>query len=438
MTNADTQAGTGTGLFAYGTVPTVTSASPSSGSTAGGTVITITGTGFVNTPSTSTVTVGGAACTSVAYVSATSLTCTTPAGTAGANDIVVTNPGPLAGTGTGAFTYVATGGGESLSGGGSSTPADTPTPTPTPTPTVAVATAVALDPILNQVNPNIPAAGVPQGGSVFLVSGAPAAVSVAPNAQRAATGLDVSGPDFTMKLSGRGDDADPLGLGEKSQLILQSPVAPTRRSGAVRSASAGVRSAAMAKCVLREPLAVSSGTGFQAGSPVRMYILPSTYIGELVADGSGSYSGSLPVPAGVKAGAQTLQVNGLTSAGAVRSLSLGITVIPARVVTTKTEKGNVFFEPLSTVISPQGQATLNAMVRKARKQGVRTVVVGFVQETATTSNDDSLSTLRARNVASYLRERGLKGAYSVRGDGVAGSGDSARRVNVSVTYQSGC
>ena len=92
----------------------------------------------------------------------------------------------------------------------------------------------------------------------------------------------------------------------------------------------------------------------------------------------------------------------------------------------------------STVISPVGEATLNALVRKARKQGVRTVVVGFVQETATTSNDDSLSTRRARNVASYLRERGLKGAHSVRGNGVAGPGDSARRVNVSVSYQSGC
>ena len=138
------------------------------------------------------------------------------------------------------------------------------------------------------------------------------------------------------------------------------------------------------------------------------------------------------------AGDQTLQANGFSPSGVVRSLSLGITVIPARVVTTKTEKGNVLFEPLSTVISPQGQATLNALVRKARKQGVRTVVVGFVQETATTSNDDSLSTQRARNVASYLRDRGLKGAYAIRGDGVAGTGDKARRVNVSVTYQSGC
>ena len=336
-------------------------------------------------------------------------------------------------------------GGGGASGGGSSTPvvATTPTQTPTPTPTATVAVAGSLDPIPNQVNANIPAGGVPQAGSVFLVSGVPAAVSVAPNAQRAATALDVSGPDFTMKLSGRGGRGDPLSLGEKSQLILQSPVAPTRRSDAVRSASAGVRSAgvrsaAMAKCVMREPLAVSSGTGFQAGSSVKMYILPSTDIGTLTVDASGSYSGSLPVPVGVKAGSQTLQVNGFTSTGAVRSLSLGITVIPARVVTTKTKKGNVFFEPLSTVISPQGEVTLNALVRKAKKQGLRTVVVGFVQETATTSNDDSLSTRRARNVASYLRDRGLKGANSVRGQGVAGPGKSARRVNVSVTYQSGC
>ena len=291
---------------------------------------------------------------------------------------------------------------------------------------------LSLDPIPNQANPNIPAGGVPQGGSVFLVNGVPAAVSVAPNAQQAATALDISGPDFTMKLSGTGDDADPLGLTARNALILQSKQTTTR-SGILEP-----RSGRLAKCVLRTPLAVSSGTGFKAGSPVKMYILPSTYIGELTADASGNYSGSLPVPVGVLAGDQTLQANGFSPSGVVRSLSLGIQVKRGRVVTTKSEKGNVFFEPLSTVISPQGEATLNAMVRKAKKQGVRTVVVGFVQETATTSNDDSLSTLRARNVASYLRDRGLKGAYAIRGDGVGGSGDAARRVNVSVAYQSGC
>jgi len=50
----------------------------------------------------------------------------------------------------------------------------------------------------------------------------------------------------------------------------------------------------------------------------------------------------------------------------------------------------------------------------------------------------SLSTQRARNVATYLRERGLNTTYVVRGDGIAGPGASARRVKAQVTYQTGC
>ncbi len=55
---------------------------------AGGETITITGTGF---KTGATVTVGGTAAPSVSYVSATSLTITTPAKTAGDYDVVVTN-----------------------------------------------------------------------------------------------------------------------------------------------------------------------------------------------------------------------------------------------------------------------------------------------------------------------------------------------------------
>ena len=81
----------------------VTEVSPSSGTTAGGTPITITGTGF----SGSSVTVGGAACTSVVVVSASSITCTTPAGSAGAQDVVVTNSDTGTATKTGGFTFLA-------------------------------------------------------------------------------------------------------------------------------------------------------------------------------------------------------------------------------------------------------------------------------------------------------------------------------------------
>jgi uncharacterized repeat protein (TIGR02059 family) len=84
--------------------PTVTSISPTSGTTAGGTSVTITGTNFI---SGATVTIGGSSCTSVVVVSSTSITCTTPSGTAGPQNVVVaTGVSPNA-TLTGGFTYVA-------------------------------------------------------------------------------------------------------------------------------------------------------------------------------------------------------------------------------------------------------------------------------------------------------------------------------------------
>jgi uncharacterized protein YhjY with autotransporter beta-barrel domain len=89
--------------FTYVAAPTVTGVSPTSGPTAGGTSVTITGTNFTGTTS---VTIGGAAATSITVLNPTTITATTPAGTAGARDVIVTTPGG-AGTGTGLFTYVA-------------------------------------------------------------------------------------------------------------------------------------------------------------------------------------------------------------------------------------------------------------------------------------------------------------------------------------------
>lgn len=82
--------------------PAVTGISPVSGPTAGGTAVTITGTNFIGATS---VTIGGVAATGVTVVNATTITATTPAGTAGAKDVVVTTTGG-AGTGTGLYTYV--------------------------------------------------------------------------------------------------------------------------------------------------------------------------------------------------------------------------------------------------------------------------------------------------------------------------------------------
>ncbi|PZA12230.1 transporter [Rhodopseudomonas palustris] len=93
---------TSTGGFTYVAAPTIDTISPSSGPTAGGTSVTITGT---NLSGVSSVTVGGAAAT-LGTNTSTSIVITTPAGTAGARDVVLTTAGGSV-TSTGGFTYIA-------------------------------------------------------------------------------------------------------------------------------------------------------------------------------------------------------------------------------------------------------------------------------------------------------------------------------------------
>ena len=84
--------------------PTVTSIAPNSGTTDGGTGVTITGTGF---QAGATVSLGTTAATGVTVVSGTSITATTPPGVAGAVDVVVTNSDTQSGKLTQGFTYTA-------------------------------------------------------------------------------------------------------------------------------------------------------------------------------------------------------------------------------------------------------------------------------------------------------------------------------------------
>ena len=93
-------------VFPVPAAPTISLVSPSSGTTAGGTSVTITGTGF---QSGATVTFGGTASSAVTFNSATQLTAATPARAAGLVDVVVTNPDTQSATATNAFTYVVPG-----------------------------------------------------------------------------------------------------------------------------------------------------------------------------------------------------------------------------------------------------------------------------------------------------------------------------------------
>ena len=84
-------------------MPTISTITPNTGTTSGGTTITINGTNLIGTTS---VTIGGVAATSVNVVSSTQVTAVTPAGTAGVKDVLLTTAGGSVTT-SGGFNYVA-------------------------------------------------------------------------------------------------------------------------------------------------------------------------------------------------------------------------------------------------------------------------------------------------------------------------------------------
>lgn len=84
--------------------PTISSVSPSSGPTAGGTDVTITGTNFA---AGATVSFGNSAAANVQVLSSTDMTAMTPAGNTGAVTVSVSVPGAQKGSLTNGFTYSA-------------------------------------------------------------------------------------------------------------------------------------------------------------------------------------------------------------------------------------------------------------------------------------------------------------------------------------------
>ncbi len=101
VNNPDGQSASG-GTFVYNSAPTLTSVSPTAGALAGGTTITLTGTGFV---SGATVAVGGTSCGSVNFIGSTQISCVTPSSSSGAMTVTVTNPDTQNANLASAFTY---------------------------------------------------------------------------------------------------------------------------------------------------------------------------------------------------------------------------------------------------------------------------------------------------------------------------------------------
>jgi hypothetical protein len=107
VTNLDDQFATLVGAFTYGTPPpAIISISPSSGTIAGDTSVTITGTGFQPGVPGTTVTFGSVAASGVNVISSTQIHAMTPAHDAGSVDVRVANPDTQSATRVGGYVYV--------------------------------------------------------------------------------------------------------------------------------------------------------------------------------------------------------------------------------------------------------------------------------------------------------------------------------------------
>ena len=205
--------GTLTSGYTYLATPAPTSVSPNAGTTSGGTSVTISGSGFTGATA---VTFGGSAASSVSVVNDTTITCTTPAHSAGAVNVVVTNAAS-SGTLISGYTYLATpaptsvspnagttSGGTSVTISGSGFTGATAV---TFGGSAATSVSVVNDTTITCITPSHSAGAVNvvvtnAAGSGTLTSGytyleTPAPTSVSPNAGGGTNPVTISGSGFT-------------------------------------------------------------------------------------------------------------------------------------------------------------------------------------------------------------------------------------------------
>ena len=287
-----------------------------------------------------------------------------------------------------------------------STPATAPASTPA---SVVPCTLTTQAPITNPVNGNIPVGGVSAGATVMLNGCAAVPTTLTPDGRS----LTVSTSGFMMRLEGRGDVNDPLGLAGNSILQLVSGPAGTSEI---------------------QSRALVSGTGALPGTTVKVYLLTDIYLGELPVDAAGTFNGSVDIPPGLAPGTYTLQANALGTSRQTRSLSIGVLVKSSKSVRIPSGRATVRFAKDSAKLTVRAKRELRALAHRIGPTKAHSVVLGYVQRDGTRSDNKELSTARARKAATFLRSIGMRGVVVARGRGVDAEkpGPRGRRVDVSI------
>jgi outer membrane protein OmpA-like peptidoglycan-associated protein len=152
-------------------------------------------------------------------------------------------------------------------------------------------------------------------------------------------------------------------------------------------------------------------------------------------DANGNFSASFPIPTGLEVGQHTVQLDGYSPTGEIRSANLKVLVqkYVGKVVAAK-----FYFEPNQATISKANASAIAKLVKGvgAGYKDLKVGVVGFVYPYDTKKANATLSKQRANNVVALLKKLGLNGVFVAKGAGRTLPADkTARRVDVNLTYQ---
>lgn len=144
--------------------------------------------------------------------------------------------------------------------------------------------------------PELPA----PGASISIAHENGQAVEVRLELTSEGNGFELSGDGWQVVLEALDDSQSPLRLDESGNLILND-----------------------------DRVVQFSGTGFAPGSPVKVWLFSDPFsLGKVVTDAQGNFVGSSKLPSNVPVGEHTVQLNGLSKDGQVRSVALGVVVQP--------------------------------------------------------------------------------------------------------------
>ncbi len=178
------------------------------------------------------------------------------------------------------------------------------------------------------------------------------------------------------------------------------------------------------------------GSGYEPGSTVKVYGFSSPrLLGTITVNSAGKFKKQVRIGTGLSAGNHSLQVNGYSPNGKVRSVSTGIKVIKKS--TTKTKLVTVYFGAKSAKLSAKSKAKLAAAIKTIKaKKATRLTVKGYVQPWSPNRGDITLSGARAKAVKAYLKKKGVTTHITTVAKGRAvGLGASGRKAVLSIRYQ---